>query len=72
MRNTGKYTMADVLAFRLRQRPVRAMAAAHVDARSLHFYLIAQMAGAGSLVKLLLLGVSYADAAQYLVIAVGA
>ena len=53
LRNTGRYTMADVLAFRMRQRPVRAAAATSTLAVSL-FYLLAQMAGAGGLVALLL------------------
>ncbi|WP_309068813.1 cation acetate symporter [Microbacterium sp.] len=53
MRNTGKYTMADVLSFRLRQRPVR-MAAAISTLVVCFFYLLAQMAGAGGLVALLL------------------
>ena len=67
MRNTGRYTMADVLSFRLRQRPVRIAAATSTLAVSF-FYLLAQMAGAGGLVSLLL-GVS-SQAAQYLVIAI--
>ncbi|WP_425546688.1 solute symporter family protein [Brevibacterium samyangense] len=53
MRNTGKFTMADVLSFRLRQRPVR-MAAAISTLAVCFFYLLAQMAGAGGLVSLLL------------------
>ncbi|WP_203135963.1 solute symporter family protein [Microbacterium sp. JZ31] len=53
MRNTGKYTMADVLSFRLKQRPVR-MAAAISTLVVCFFYLLAQMAGAGGLVALLL------------------
>ena len=48
LRNTGRFTMADVLAFRLRQRPVRMAAAISTLAVSL-FYLLAQMAGAGGL-----------------------
>jgi cation/acetate symporter len=52
-RNTGKFTMADVLSFRLRQRPVRAAAALGTLTVCL-FYLLAQMAGAGALVSLLL------------------
>lgn len=56
LRNTGKFTMADVLSFRLRQRPVRIAAATNTLAVSF-FYLLAQMAGAGGLVALLL-GVS--------------
>ncbi|MCD2263044.1 cation acetate symporter [Dietzia aurantiaca] len=53
MRNTGRFTMADVLSFRLQQRPVR-MAAALATLAVCLFYLIAQMAGAGGLVALLL------------------
>src|ERR1700716_2321437 len=53
MRNPGKYTMADVLAFRLNQRPVRTAAAVSTIIVSV-FYLLAQMVGAGALVALLL------------------
>jgi cation/acetate symporter len=53
LRNTGKFTMADVLAFRLKQRPVRTAAAISTLAVSF-FYLLAQMAGAGGLVSLLM------------------
>ena len=53
MRNTGKFTMADVLSFRLKQRPVRT-AAAISTLVICFFYLLAQMAGAGGLVSLLL------------------
>ncbi|MCB0932688.1 MAG: cation acetate symporter [Mycobacterium sp.] len=53
LRNTGKFTMADVLSFRLRQKPVRLAAAVSTMTVSL-FYLLAQMAGAGGLVALLL------------------
>ncbi|QNN64047.1 cation acetate symporter [Leucobacter denitrificans] len=53
MRNTAKFTMADVLSFRLKQRPVR-MAAALTTLMVTFFYLLAQMAGAGGLVSLLL------------------
>ena len=53
LRNSGRYTMADVLAFRMRQRPVRSAAAISTVGVSI-FYLIAQMVGAGALVKLLL------------------
>ena len=53
LRNTGKYTMADVLAYRLNPRPVRAMAALSTITVST-FYMIAQMVGAGALVTLLL------------------
>ena len=67
LRNTGRFTMADVLSFRLRQRPVR-MAAALATLAVCFFYLLAQMAGAGGLVALLL-GIT-APAAQYAVVAV--
>lgn len=53
MRNTAKFTMADVLSFRLAQKPVR-MAAALTTLAVSFFYLLAQMAGAGGLVSLLL------------------
>src|SRR5215470_15699400 len=52
LRNAGKYTMADVLAYRLSPRPVRAMAALSTLTVST-FYMIAQMVGAGTLVALL-------------------
>jgi cation/acetate symporter len=58
LRNAGKYTMADVLAYRLSPRPVRAMASLSTITVST-FYMIAQMVGAGALVKLLLPGVGY-------------
>ena len=58
LRNAGKYTMADVLAYRLSPRPVRAMASLSTVTVST-FYMIAQMVGAGALVKLLLPGVGY-------------
>jgi cation/acetate symporter len=53
LRNTGRFTMADVLSFRLRQGPVRTAAAISTVVVSL-FYLLAQMVGAGGLVNLLL------------------
>jgi cation/acetate symporter len=53
LRNAGKYTMADVLAYRLSPRPVRAMGALSTLTVST-FYMIAQMVGAGALVSLLL------------------
>src|SRR3984957_9403273 len=55
LRNIGKYTMADVLAFRLSPRPVRAMASLSTLTVST-FYMIAQMVGAGALVSTLLKG----------------
>jgi cation/acetate symporter len=53
LRNTGRFTVGDVLAFRMRQRPVRAAAANSTLVISF-FYMVAQMAGAGGLVALLL------------------
>lgn len=60
LRNLGKYTMGDVVAFRLRPRPVRALAALSTIT-SAAFYMIAQMVGAGALVNLLLAdsGITY-------------
>jgi cation/acetate symporter len=55
LRNVGKYTMGDVLAHRLRPRPVRALVAISTLA-TITFYMIAQMVGAGALVTLLLAG----------------
>ncbi|AHH93388.1 cation acetate symporter [Kutzneria viridogrisea] len=53
LRNTGKFTMADVLSFRMKQGPVRTAAAISTLAVTF-FYLLAQMNGAGGLVALLL------------------
>ena len=52
LRNLGKYTFADVVAYRLRQTPVR-VAAAIGTLAVITFYLIAQMVGAGNLIRLL-------------------
>ncbi|MBV8246173.1 MAG: cation acetate symporter [Candidatus Eremiobacteraeota bacterium] len=52
LRNTGKYTMADVLSFRMHGRGVRGMAAISTLAISL-LYMVAQMVGAGALAALL-------------------
>ena len=57
LRNLGKYTFTDVVAFRLRQRPVR-ISAAIGSLAVVAFYLIAQMVGAGNLIRLLF-GLSY-------------
>jgi cation/acetate symporter len=53
LRNSGRFTMADQLAYRMRQVPVRSAAAISTIVVSI-FYLLAQMVGAGSLVGLLL------------------
>ena len=60
LRNLGKYTFADVVAFRLKQTPVR-IAAAIGTLAVVSFYLIAQMVGAGNLIKLMF-GLSYETA----------
>ncbi len=52
LRNMGRYTFADVVAFRMRQKPVRVASAIGALA-VVCFYLIAQMVGAGNLIKLL-------------------
>jgi cation/acetate symporter len=60
MRNAGKFTIADVLAFRLRERPART-AAALGTLTVAGFYLIAQMTGAGVLIQALV-GIDFAVA----------
>ena len=52
LRNLGRYTFADVVAMRLRQTPIR-IAAAIGGLAVIAFYLIAQMVGAGNLIRLL-------------------
>ncbi len=69
LRNTGKFTMGDVLAFRMKQRPVRAAAATSTLAVSF-FYLLAQMAGAGGLVALLL-GIESKTGQAFVIVVVG-
>jgi cation/acetate symporter len=53
LRNAGKYTMADLLAYRLKPRPVRAMASLSTLTVST-FYMIAQMVGAGVIIQRLI------------------
>src|SRR5271170_678425 len=53
LRNAGKYTLSDIMAFRLRPRPVRAAAALSSVTIGL-FYLLAQLVGAGAIASLLL------------------
>jgi cation/acetate symporter len=65
VRNLGKFTFADVVAFRLRQVPVR-IASAFGGILTVLFYTIAQMVGAGNLIALLF-GMRY----EYAVTAVG-
>lgn len=65
LRNLGRYTFADVVAYRLRQRPIR-IAAACGSLMTVCFYLIAQMVGSGALVTLMF-GIPY----EVAVIAVG-
>ncbi|MGE0179169.1 MAG: cation acetate symporter [Sphingomonas sp.] len=65
LRNLGRYTFADVASFRFAQAPVRGFAAASTLV-VVAFYLIAQMVGAGQLIRLLF-GLPY----EYAVIIVG-
>ena len=66
LRNLGKYTFADVVAYRLSQKPVR-IAASIGSLLTVCFYLIAQMVGSGMLIKMMF-GLPYETA----IIAVGA
>src|SRR5512134_1061197 len=66
LRNLGKYTFADVVAFRLRQTPVR-IASAIGGILTVLFYTIAQMVGSGNLIRLMF-GISY----EWSVVIVGA
>ncbi|HVT37157.1 MAG TPA: cation acetate symporter [Nevskiaceae bacterium] len=65
LRNLGKFTFADVASYRLEQTPIRVLAASGTLV-TVAFYLIAQMVGAGQLIKLLF-GLDY----NYAVIIVG-
>ncbi len=69
LRNSGRYTMADQLAYRMRQRPVRTAAATSTVVVSI-FYLLAQMVGAGVLVALLL-GVDSGALKNLVIVGVG-
>ncbi|THA27052.1 cation acetate symporter [Streptomyces sp. RKND-216] len=69
LRNSGRFTMGDVLAYRMRQRPVRTAAGVSTIVVSI-FYLLAQMVGAGALVALLL-GVSGDAGKNIIVVLVG-
>ncbi len=60
LRNLGKYTLADMIAARFDQRKVRGVAALNTMTISI-FYMIAQLVGAGALIKLLL-GIDYTTA----------
>jgi len=66
LRNLGKYTMADMIAARFEDKKVRGVAALNTITISI-FYMIAQLVGAGALIKLLL-GIDYI----YSVLIVGA
>jgi len=57
LRNLGKYTFADVASYRLKQTPIRTLAASGSIA-TVVLYLIAQMVGAGKLIELLF-GLNY-------------
>ncbi len=69
LRNSGRYTMADQLAYRMRQRPVRTAASTSTVVVSI-FYLLAQMVGAGALVALLL-GAESQSAKNLTIVGVG-
>jgi cation/acetate symporter len=69
LRNSGRYTMADQLAYRMRNRPVRTAAATSTVVVSI-FYLLAQMVGAGTLVALLL-GVENESVKNLTIVGVG-
>lgn len=65
LRNLGKYTFADVVSYRLSQKPIR-IAASLGALSTVILYLIAQMVGSGSLIKLMF-GIPY----EYAVVIVG-
>jgi cation/acetate symporter len=65
LRNLGRYTFSDVVAIRLRQTPVR-IAAALGTLATVTLYLIAQMVGAGGLIRLMF-GIEY----EYAIVLVG-
>lgn len=69
LRNSGRFTMGDVVAFRMRQAPVRTAAATSTVIVSV-FYLLAQMVGAGALVALLL-GFTNPEAKNWIIVGVG-
>jgi cation/acetate symporter len=69
LRNSGRFTMADQLAYRMRQIPVRSAAAISTIVVSI-FYLLAQMVGAGALVGLLL-GVTAPAVKNLVIVLVG-
>jgi cation/acetate symporter len=69
LRNSGRFTMGDVLSFRMRQVPVRTASAVSTLVVSI-FYLMAQMVGAGALVSLLL-GITDPTAKNYIIAGVG-
>jgi len=66
LRNSGKFTVADVLASRLKERPIRMMTAIVTLVVTL-FYMVAQMVGAGAIINLLV-GIPY----EWAVILIGA
>jgi cation/acetate symporter len=70
LRNSGRFTMADVVSYRMQQRPVRTAASVSTLAVSI-FYLVAQMVGAGALMRLLL-GVTSEAASVATICVVGA
>ena len=69
LRNSGRFTMGDVVSFRMRQRPVRTASAVSTVVVSI-FYLLAQMVGAGALVSLLL-GITDPGTKNLIIVGVG-
>src|ERR687897_535067 len=69
LRNSGKFTMADQLAYRMQQTPVRTAAATSTIVVSI-FYLLAQMVGAGTIVGFLL-GVASTTLKNLVIVLVG-
>ena len=69
LRNSGRFTMGDVVSFRMKQRPVRTASAVSTVVVSI-FYLLAQMVGAGALVSLLL-GITDPNMKNLIIIGVG-
>lgn len=69
LRNSGRYTMGDVVSFRMSQKPVRTAAATSTVVVSI-FYLLAQMVGAGALVALVL-GLTDPGIKNWIIVVVG-
>jgi cation/acetate symporter len=64
VRNLGRFTLTDVISYRLQQRPIRAIATVG-SVTVIIFYLVAQLVGAGKLIELLF-GLSYEVAVLFI------